>query len=956
MPPSADITRAALRLTHAAGLALALLAGAAAPAGAVKRLYLANDDHTDYFWSADDVAYREAFGEMLDFYMAQAEATATNPPDARGRFNCDGSLWAWEYERSRTPAEFARLVDHLRAGTISMPLNPAVLCYGGSPAEAVLRGMYHAGRLERRFGLHFPLVAAMENQTLPAGVASLWAGSGAKYSWRGVCGCATRTEFAPRPREIYRFTGPDGEGVTLKWNTFATTYESLGGYAEAANPAAAVAYLDGDPAFAARWPWDVAAAFGHGGDAVQTTTHAFVNASLQLSNATRRVIVSNQTDFFEDFLAHHGGSLPAFAGSFGNEWELYQASLAAPTAAFRRAVEKLRTAEALATLVEWQDPGFLAGREEARDRAFMAMGLYYEHDWTADGVVPPAERERFQREQLGLLEAYVDALQADALAHLAAGVRTQPGHERHLVFNPLSWERTDVAEFATAVPEPRLVVDVATGAQVPSQAVAPGVVRVLAAGVPSVGYRVYEVLPGPPAPLAPAASVTLPALDNGLYRVTLGGRGQLTSLVDHRDGGRELVRAGGALNDLGVGNGTVVVESSGPVSTTLRVDAGETPAHRTRVTLHAGLDRVEIENTITGNFSGRLAYASAFALEGALLRHEEVGMIARAARAAAGGDYADSNARLDHLTFGHFADFSLADRGVTVSNADASFFRYGASTPDELDTTTPTIEAVAGMQVDGPGLGFAGQGGDSVFVNRFALRRHGPFDPAAAMRFALEHQNPLLAARLTGGLAGALPEAALSFVSLPSPDILLWALKPAEEGIAAGIVARVWNLAEGARELRLALPPVQELSAMRTTHIETDLEPATVANGVLEDVLARQQMRTYRLRPMAGTVGSVAPGGAGGASALAVYPNPAAGAPATIAFRLAAPGRVRVQVLDVRGAVVATLRDGALAAGEHALVWGRRDAAGRPVRPGVYFARVETGTGPSARRRFVVLE
>ena len=55
---------------------------ASSPANAVKRLYLANDDHTDYFWTTDDVGYRTVFLNMLDFYMAQAEATAANPVDA----------------------------------------------------------------------------------------------------------------------------------------------------------------------------------------------------------------------------------------------------------------------------------------------------------------------------------------------------------------------------------------------------------------------------------------------------------------------------------------------------------------------------------------------------------------------------------------------------------------------------------------------------------------------------------------------------------------------------------------------------------------------------------------------------------------------------------------------------------------------------------------------------------
>ncbi|MCI0628958.1 MAG: hypothetical protein L0387_46150 [Acidobacteria bacterium] len=64
-----------------------------------------------------------------------------------------------------------------------MPLNALVSTYEGTRAEAALRGMYYAGRLERRFGIRFPLAIAMKNQTLPLGLGSLFAGAGARYSW-----------------------------------------------------------------------------------------------------------------------------------------------------------------------------------------------------------------------------------------------------------------------------------------------------------------------------------------------------------------------------------------------------------------------------------------------------------------------------------------------------------------------------------------------------------------------------------------------------------------------------------------------------------------------------------------------------------------------------------------------------------------------------------------------------
>ena len=83
-----------------------------------KRIYIAPDDHTDYMWTADEETYRESFLETLDYYLALADATRDNPPGHRSRRNCDGSLWAWTYEKNKTPAEFARTRD----GHISVPL------------------------------------------------------------------------------------------------------------------------------------------------------------------------------------------------------------------------------------------------------------------------------------------------------------------------------------------------------------------------------------------------------------------------------------------------------------------------------------------------------------------------------------------------------------------------------------------------------------------------------------------------------------------------------------------------------------------------------------------------------------------------------------------------------------------------------------------------------------------
>ena len=80
------------------------------------------------------------------------------------------------------------------------------------------------------------------------------------------------------------------------------------------------------------------------------------------------------------------------------------------------------------------------------------------------------------------------------------------------------------------------------------------------------------------------------------------------------------------------------------------------------------------------------------------------------------------------------------------------------------------------------------------------------------------------------------------------------------------------------------------------------------------------------------------------AAAPSVYPNPASGA-ATVAFDLAAPAEVTVDVVDVLGRRVATLASGPQAAGAVRLAVPTASLA-----PGLYLVRVQTEAGVASTR------
>jgi hypothetical protein len=63
----------------------------------------------------------------------------------------------------------------------------------------------------------------------------------------------------------------------------------------------------------------------------------------------------------------------------------------------------------------------------------------------------------------------------------------------------------------------------------------------------------------------------------------------------------------------------------------------------------------------------------------------------------------------------------------------------------------------------------------------------------------------------------------------------------------------------------------------------------------------------------------------------------------TIKYDVPVDGRVTLRVYDVRGALVRTLIDTDLPRGSHQATWDGRDASGRGMASGSYFARVEAG-------------
>lgn len=127
------------------------------------------------------------------------------------------------------------------------------------------------------------------------------------------------------------------------------------------------------------------------------------------------------------------------------------------------------------------------------------------------------------------------------------------------------------------------------------------------------------------------------------------------------------------------------------------------------------------------------------------------------------------------------------------------------------------------------------------------------------------------------------------------------------------------------------------------------------ANVTVNVPLAAGGIAVVTVRPSVPDTG-VVPGGTP-AEVLALAPNPfaaAGGAALAIRYRLAEPGTVRLDVLDVAGRRVARLEHGAFPAGDRTARWDGRDADGRAAGAGLYFVRLAAGGRVDGRRVAVV--
>ncbi len=816
-----------------------------------KRLYLANDTHTDWMYNGDYEQWKTYIFDMTDFYLKLGEATIKEPLEKQSKWNYDSAIWLWMLEKYKDKPYFDRVINQLKRQQASVPYNFILPAYGATPAEAVIRGMYYGGYLERKYGLEVDLAVAQENATIPLGLASLWAGSGTKYSWKGVCNCATKAKNNTcRNHEIYYYKGLDDQKVLMKWYSNSGWNAELGGYAEILEPTLAVIQMD-TMCGTKRYPYRIAGAFGKGWDNIVNYSYDLQWGVNHRTRPGTQVILSNELDFFKDFEKNYGDKLLSETVSFGNEWDVLCTSLSEPAAKIKRSLEKLRVAEALASVVVSQEPSAFDDLEEMKQRFIFALSTYWIHSWTADGPITKKQLATWAKGEQKAIADYVDTLYERAKQKLANKIISAEGKQQFYVLNAMNWQRNDFADIEYSGNENVEIIDLLNLQNIDYQVIKNDggqFLRIFAKDIPSVGYKVFEIRNVKSKARVAKVKFQNGVFENEFYRLKITKAGVIISLFDKKQK-KEFVKniEGKFINDLGSGmietGNEIIIENKGNVSTTILCKSDAQMKHETRITLYDNMQRVDIQNKILQNFGDPKFVSFSFDIDNSEVWHEEIGAVIKAKLVTEGGHYSDYMSRYDYQSLSHFVNVSNQNQGITISNLDTYFMQIGKSTPQFLDAKSSQINILIGGQIDKENkLGIPNQDGDSLFVMNFSLMPHqGGFDQTNAMKFAMEHQTPL-ASNILGG-KGNLPNATYSFLKNSDIDSILWTLKPSEKDVSkTGLIARFWNMSNAKSNVIEFEKPIAK--AQEVTHVETFLKELNPSQKSVTIPSNQQQMKS----------------------------------------------------------------------------------------------------------------
>jgi hypothetical protein len=873
---------------------------------AIQTIYVMPSSHWDLGFIAPPEEVLPKLKPHIDEVIANAKR------DSEFRWTIE-SVWQIREWLARTtdgnnkdPQQIRDFVDLVNKGQIQVSAVFGSMHTEFMGAEQLNRIAYDMKDLEKRLGIKTDFAMMDDVPGFTLRLPQILARSGVHYFVNGSnLFISGGTSLSPGQVPFY-WQSPDGSSV-LTWQT----QSRFGGYTEAfadyyLDPAALEPYTK-EHFYPKEWEGlprleimqrgvdkllDKYAKAGYPYDALLLLyLHDFVSSNeeaTQLLPAIRewnaagkqpRIVVCTPAEFFRHMEAQYGNEkFPSYMGDWSGLWSEVKLNSPVISAQARWLQDHVPVAELLWSLLTFRNFTSLptGNLEDTRIKLFK----YDEHSGAAQVGWPKlmsrSEIDQQNREYV----SYTSSSQEDIRNLIDSGLQTLlsqvPAGKRTLVaFNPVSWQRTDVARLKSK--EDVVLRDLVAGNAVAVQRLSADEIEFAAADIPALGHKSYSIEFANPANSAPAktnASTTRStSIENSFYRIRVrSSDGAVVSIYD-KQLQRELVDSAGdkaanqllrwtAWSSLPVGLAQVVAHvETGPVFDRIIIQRPGTLWPETQITLYRAVKRIEFANLldrermpfVASNQPGEYySFNLPFRFQGSAQVWVEDGTgyhripqdyLPGARTDAAVPQHSlvlvgQSDGRTFHITLSEREPFFNHLPGLPSAKGPNTFLNAVRVTvmrkQDQGDTRDLGMVNFSTVEPNLPAQSWY----------HFALSSaDGDLIPVESYREGASFDVPLIAMELAGGMAPAQPQG--TYFSLSSEDVALLAFKPSADGNPEHYTVRLQEVAgnKGVTELKT---PLTITAAEETNLTETGVLRPLAINPLRVTLLPHETI-TLRL-------------------------------------------------------------------------------------------------------------
>jgi alpha-mannosidase len=827
----------------------------------IKTIYVVPSSH----WDLGFIAPPEEVLPRLKPHIDELIANAKADPEFRWTIESTWQVREW-LSRTSDPNEIQSFVNLVNKGQIQLSAVYGSMHTEFMGAEALNRIVYDMKAIEKHLGVKTDFAIMDDVPGFTSRLPQVLARSGVKYFVNGSnLFLYGGTSLTPGKMPFY-WTSPDGSSV-LTWQT----QSRLGGYTEAM----ADYYLDPDSVEPytqehfypkelmgksrleimqsgvdkllakykeSAYPYD---------SLMLLYLHDFVSSNReakQLLPAVRewnasgkepKIVVATPAEFFHHMETTYGkDAFARFSGDYSGLWSEVKINSPVISADARWVQDHLPVAETIWSLLTFRN--FTSLPEGNLEDTRLNLYKYEEHSGAAQ-IGWPKLMSRLEVDQQNREYVHYTSTGRQDIQHLIdSGLQTLLGQkqgngETIVVFNPLSWTRTDVARLKLRDGQQVSGVrDSRTGIVLPVQKTADDEIVFLAKDVPAVGYRSYRIVAGQTTVASAVEQNQSDTLENAFFRLALRPQdGSISSLYD-KALKQELVDSTGekAANQLlrwiptenlvaGWSN-VQIMKESGPVFSRLIVRRYGSFWPETEVTLCNGVSKVQMQNTldrdkmpfVSSNQAGEYySFQFPFRFKGSASIWLEDGIgFHRIPEDYLPGARTDAGAPLHSLVLS--GELGGKQASITLAQRE-SFFDYfpglpGVKGPNTFMNSVRATVMRKQDQGDTRDLGMVNfstvePGLSAVSSFSFSLTvKEGPLDAVSSYRQGLEENIPLIADQLNGAMAPATDNA--SFFSLSADNVTLLAFKPSADGKPEHYILRLQEIAGKSAEAEIKTP------------------------------------------------------------------------------------------------------------------------------------------------------